>query len=351
MTTTKIFVAALVCCLGLGFSSKVSANSWRVNSDKRANANFQDLNAAMADERVTDGDTLYMDKRCTIATEQTISKKVTIIGPGYFIGENDADEAYFSNAINLEADSIKLTGLHISNINIRENNAVIERCRVTGDIVATEKYENDNAYIRSCFLTGAIKGQNANGSDGWNVLNNIFYLAELKTCIDQFENILVDHNTFNLQYYNYRPQAIGANVSQSIITNNIIFQGYTKSNPVMCTSTELQNTINNNVSNYNFDSDNVYPNNLIITSLKVADIFKAQGTASTDSYYSRINYSDIDVFGSDGATCGVTAGGYPYVLHGYPLFVPRIESLTVGQENEDYYSSVRLKMVIKTQTK
>ena len=346
--TTKFFFAAVMCCMGLGLATEASANSWRVNYDKRANADFQDLNAAMADDRVANGDTLYMDKGCTISTEQTISKAVTVIGPGYFIGENDADEAYFSNDINLEADGIKLTGLHISNVNIRENNAVIERCRVTGDITATEKYENDNACIRSCFVTGAIKGQGTNGSDEWNVLNNIFYLAELKTCIDQFENILVDHNTFNLQYHNWTPQAIGANVSQSRITNNIIFQDYTKSNPVRCTNSELQNTISNNVSNYNFDSDNVYPKNLIITGLKETDIFKAQGKASIDSYYGRINYSDIDAFGSDGASCGVTAGGYPYVDYGYPLFVPRIESITIPSQ-PDANGNLPVRIVVKNQ--
>jgi hypothetical protein len=154
MTTKKFFVAALVCCLGLGFSSKASANSWRVNIDKRANADFQDLNAAM--EKVSEGDTIYMDKGCTLSSVQRITTPVTIIGPGYFIGENDADEAYLSNSLYLEADGIKITGLHTSAIYVRANDIVVERCRITGDVYAHETdYESDNFLLCSSFLNNS----------------------------------------------------------------------------------------------------------------------------------------------------------------------------------------------------
>ena len=345
---SKFFFAAFVCCMGLGFATEASANSWRVHSDKRAKATFLDLNAAMADSRVAYGDTLYMDKGCTISSEQTITKKVTVVGPGYFIGENDADEAYFSNSIYIDADSVKLTGLHTSAINIRANAAVIERCRVTGNITAKEQYENDGAQIRSCFLTGNIQGQGVNGSDEWNILNNIFYVTKRDSCIIKMDNALIDHNTFNLQYYDYQPLAISDNVSNSVITNNIFYQGYSKSNPVRCTNQDLQNTITNNVSNYNFSSN--YPDNLIITDLKLTALFRAVG--SDDSYYNRVSYSDVDTYGTSGSACGVTGGAYPYVLHGYPMFMPRIESFTVEKLNEEMYEyGIRVNMVIKSQNK
>lgn len=351
MTSTQSITAAILCCLSLVYSIEASANSWRVNYDKRANADFQDLNAAMTDGRVVNGDTLYLDKGCTISSQQTVTKSVTVIGPGYFIGENDADEAYFSNTIFIEASGVKLTGLHTSSIEVRENDAVIERCRVTGNITATEQYENDGAQIRSCFLKGNIKGQGTNGADGWNILNNIFYLNELDSCINRIDNALIDHNTFNLQYYNWNPCAMGYGVTSSVITNNIIFQGYGKSNPVRCTDLDLNNTIRNNVSNYNFDTGGNYPNNLIITNLKITDLFKAAGSAETDSYYARINYADIDIYGSDGKTCGANAGGYPYVVHGYPLHVPRIENLTISDNQGEsiYDSQITLQMTIKVQ--
>jgi hypothetical protein len=110
----------------------------------------------------------------------------------------------------------------------------------------------------------------------------------------------------------------------------------------------LHNTIRHNVSNYSFASEEAYPGNRIITSLRIQDLFKAAGSPLTDSYYSRIAHSEADTSGSDGLACGVTQGGYPYVAHGYPLFVPRFESITVpSQPGED--GKLRIRMVIKNQ--
>lgn len=344
MTTTKIFVAALVCCLGLGFSSKVSANSWRVNSDKRANANFQDLNAAMADERVTDGDTLYMDKRCTIATEQTISKKVTIIGPGYFIGENDADEAYFSNAINLEADGIKLTGLHISNVNIRENNAIIERCRVTGNIIATEKYENDEADIHSCFIEGHIVGNSDNGSsEDWKITNNIFYDTQYNgMCIEHFRNVVIDHNSF----YKTGWQELLYNVKNSSFTNNIVMKtntGYFFKN----TAPEDNNIFSHNVLTTSLGNN--YPNNQQIA-INPSIVFNSPDSLNLDMSYSLPDDSPAKDYAEDGSDCGPFTGAHPYVMSGYPLYVPRFESITIPSQ-PDQSGNLTIQMIIKNQNK
>lgn len=342
MTTKKFFVAALVCCLSLGFFSKASANSWRVNSDKRANANFQDLNAAMADERVADGDTLYMDKKCTIAAEQTISKKVTIIGPGYFIGENQADEAYFSNAINLEADGIKLTGLHISNVNIRENNAVIERCRVTGNIVATEKYENDGACIRSCFIEGHIVGNSDNGSgEDWEITNNIFYDIQYDgMCIEHFRNAVIDHNTF----YKTGWQEVLYDVKNSSFTNNVVMKtnvGYYFKN----TSPEDNNIFSHNVLTTNLGND--YPNNKQID-VTPSLVFISPEALNRDTAYELPEDSPARGYAEDGSDCGPFTGAHPYVMSGYPLYVPRFESITIPSQ-PDANGNLPVRIVVKNQ--
>ena len=113
---------------------QAAAKSWRVNYDTFANADFRTINEAMSSESVTDGDTLYLDKGCRLNDQQTVSKAVTIIGPGYFIGENNADEAYINNDVYIVADGVKLTGLHTNSIYVRAADAVVERCRVTGTI-------------------------------------------------------------------------------------------------------------------------------------------------------------------------------------------------------------------------
>lgn len=347
MTSTQSITAAILCCLSLVYSIETSANSWRVNYDKRANADFQDLNAAMTDGRVVNGDTLYLDKGCTISSQQTISKTVTVIGPGYFIGENDADEAYFSNTIFIEASDVKLTGLHTSSIAVRENNVVIERCRVTGYIAASQGYENDNASIFSCFINGYVEGQGANGADEWKILGNIFYAQNpsFYNLISNFDNVLIDHNT--LYYFRNAYTSIISSVFNSTITNNIIVCDYYTVSNIANTSVENGNSISHNISNKEINNSDVNPNN-ILADIKQATIFNENG--ERDANYIEALPAEWMIYASDGGSVGAFGGAYPYVKNGYPLYVPRFESISVpSQPGQD--GKLHINLVIKNQNK
>lgn len=386
MTTKKFFVAALVCCLGLGFSSKASANSWRVNIDKRANADFKDLNAAM--EKVSEGDTIYMDKGCTLSSVQRITTPVTIIGPGYFIGENDADEAYLSNSLYLEADGIKITGLHTSAIYVRANDIVVERCRITGDVYAHETdYESDNFLLCSSFLYNSSLWAGNKEVDGMQILNNIFYRSTNVYFLNDLRNALVDHNTMVMidDSYGY---LIGK-AYNSTISNNILFRrGYSNWNYYMAyVGAEYDNIITNNVGNGTWGTD-IYPNNVSESDAELKNFFVCSGedmsrdvffdqtrtesmTISVDESSQEILIVNADVTTSSVASETVTTnhfapkkakyynadygyghfgGAYPYVMHGYPLYVPRFESIVVPSQ-PDANGNLKVRMVIKNQNK
>lgn len=354
---SNIFFAALMCCLSLVFATEVSANSWRVNPDQRAGADFLDLNAAMADERVVDGDILYMDKGSTIATEQTISKKVTIVGPGYFIGENDADEAYFSNTMYLSANGIKITGLHTSTVYLSACNLVIERCRVTGDISVTSSEDCRATKILSCFISGQVRGTGTKSAK-WEILNNLF-IHDKGTAIYGLEDALIDHNLvrclMNCDYSNNLNQ-----VFNSTITNNIIwaydswYGSYDRS---------INNYDNWSLSDGNRISHNLFstkakanfPNNKFgITALVGEDdlaIFTpVESTEARDNYWIINSNGPAAKYAEDGSDCGPFAGAYPYVLCGYPLYVPRFESITVpSQPNEEGKLIINMKIVNQNQ--
>lgn len=341
---SKTFFAALMCCLSLVFATEASANSWRVNPDQRAGADFLDFNAAMADERVVDGDILYMDKGSTIATQQTISKKVTIVGPGYFIGENDADEAYLSNVVNLTANGIKITGLHTSSLILAASDIVIERCRVTGNIVANSS-DATNCSIRSSIIVG---GQATGGAAfGWEIVNNIFYKnvndTNYASCpIYSFSNALIDHNI--IIYYNSWGAYSINEITNSTITNNIILNS-SSNYGIANNSLSSNNIISHNVLNTSGYSD--YPNNKYNTTISFV------GTPSTnqrDESYQLPEDSPAKGYAEDGSDCGPFAGAYPYVLCGYPLYVPRFESITVpSQPNEEGKLIINMKIVNQNQ--
>ena len=362
--TTKSFFAAALCCMGLSFATEASANSWRVNYDSRANADFQDLNAAMADERVADGDTLYMDKGCTISTMQTITKAVTIIGPGYFIGENDADEAYFSNYLVLTAAKTKITGLHTSGIELQNDNIIIERCRVTGIIYAnTTNHTTDKVSIRQCYINNnagvCINGSN---STGWEIANNIIYHingdagTNIYYSITSLQNAYIDHNAIHHVNYgrNSNYSYIFMNVEKSTITNNIAYNmssySYYTTN-CFGNGYDLNsgNKISHNVFSGTNYSSNGFPNNKgNMENLSVYDQWP--GDYYRDDHYTLSENSIAKGYAEDGSDCGPFAGAYPYVLSGYPLYVPRFESIKIPSQ-PDENGKLNIHMVIKNQNK
>ena len=101
MKAKQIFKAALAAAV-LTFvgAQTVSAKSWRVNNNSTKKANFVDINAAMASADVVAGDTLYLDPGCVMASSQTISKAVTVIGTGYFL-QNGLVAATINNSVSI----------------------------------------------------------------------------------------------------------------------------------------------------------------------------------------------------------------------------------------------------------
>lgn len=356
---SNIFFAALMCCLSLVFATEASANSWRVNPDQRAGADFLDLNAAMADERVVDGDILYMDKGSTIATEQTITKKVTIVGPGYFIGENDADEAYLSNVLYIEADGAKITGLHTSTVYIRNNNVIIERCRITGNIQceASSSFDNNNAHILSCFIVGHIQGANKTGySSGWEIANNIIYEPNQYGDVFNFlSNAQITHNFVHSSGGSWGEHFIVRTVVGSTITNNILINYYNNSCVFMNVNLTDNNTVSHNIMT---NSYTIYPNNIANSSYASSQpkgLIVCDGSIDRDSYYVYNPESPAYGYGENSTeenpiACGPFDGPYPYVMCGYPLYVPRFESITVpSQPNEEGKLIINMKIVNQNQ--
>ena len=350
---TKNLFAAVVCCASLVMATEASAKSFRVNFDTRAHADFQDLNAAMSSNLVSNGDTLYMDKGCTITTAQTVNKQVTIIGPGYFIGENDADEAYISSSLYLEEDGIKITGLHTSDIYVRAENIVIERCRVTGCINGSEakSFPNDNASIRSCFINGYIRGAGSDGALGWNIVNNIIYQysgTSNQNPIYNFSQTLVDHNVIrNYNYAGYSTYSFCLyNIWNSTITNNIIVDQCFNSNCINNHALSDNNTISHNLLSATSYSD--YPNNKF--EQYTNSIFTLDYTdtnSKRDINYVLSENSPAKGYAEDGGDCGPFSGAYPYVMSGFPLYVPRFESVNVPSSPTN--GKLRVTLTVKNQ--
>ena len=122
----QLFFAALACaCL---FSNNVFAKIWRVNNNAGINANFTTLQAAH--DGAASGDTLYVEGSSQTYGSLTCSKKLCIIGPGYYLNENPGNQA-----LGLTAQSASLdfgagsAGSELMGMNVASNPVVCQSMR------------------------------------------------------------------------------------------------------------------------------------------------------------------------------------------------------------------------------
>ena len=73
----------LLSLLVVTVAASVQAKSWKIGPSSVTGMDFASINAAMSSSNVASGDTLYLDQYYNEKNEQTVTKKVVIIGTGY----------------------------------------------------------------------------------------------------------------------------------------------------------------------------------------------------------------------------------------------------------------------------
>ncbi|MEL6717566.1 MAG: hypothetical protein AAFP82_02535 [Bacteroidota bacterium] len=130
----------------LGMNTSIWATTFRVNNTPNTDADFDNLIDAHAIAR--DGDTLLIEGGADSYGDFTMTKRLTLIGPGYFLDEN-SDNVISNpakiNSITLDPTSTnnpstgaagsKLIGLDFgfssvfSTVRINVNDVVVQKCR------------------------------------------------------------------------------------------------------------------------------------------------------------------------------------------------------------------------------
>ncbi len=287
----------------------------RVNNNPAADPDYATLQAA--NDAASNGDTIYVEGSPTDYDGADISKKLVIIGPGYFLTDNDSTQAFgisatFKSAIDFQAGSA---------------GSIITGCKINGGIGL---YVNDISIIRC------------------NV-------AVITNYMDVSNILILQNYTGSLNMVGY-----GKKVTNSVISNNIV-GGYMN---FISTSGNLQ-IVNNILTNggvvisaYNASMANniiVAPNGTIALNTGNAinnNIFSGAGTNANGNLYNvvmanvfvdfsgSLNYSDDAKWklktgspaigaGVSGIDCGVFGGPTPYVLSGIPN-LPHIYAATIA---------------------
>jgi len=309
--------------------------------------NFQEAHDAS-----NPGDTIMMHPGSRFGTA-TMSIKLVVIGPGYFLSQNANLQA---NALGMDSTSF---GGTLSISNATANGSVFVGCtisangiNITGDNIADITFQrcwllgntNSGAYgvtlvssasnitFQQCAFKGS--GVSAQGSaTGSNIsfINCLFYVNNFGTGI-HFSNGL-PHSGF---------------------LRNCIFNSFSGGsfNFVLDGAWLIQNSIANNANN-NFNSAGITFQNCIGTSIQFpagngnlqnqpwANIFTLTG--STDAQYTLKAGSPAIGAGIGGTNCGIFGGTAPYKLSGIPS-VPTIYAISSPQGNTPTVNTVQINL-------
>ncbi|MCJ7448440.1 MAG: hypothetical protein MUO72_12185 [Bacteroidales bacterium] len=298
----------------------------RVNNSAAADADY--LTLQEANDNATTGDTIYVEGSPATYAGAEISRKLCIIGPGYFLSDNDSTQAnsldaniYGTVDFITGSEGSLITGMKVNAIYIRVNEIVITRCNV-GDIGF---YDNSaNSLITQNYATG-IRTYSGNLTNSI-ISNNIVYTT-----------ITTGSTSYPLQITNnvvQGPGYIPINVYYSTIANNIT----TSTNNI---AVNTGNTIINNISAGAGTNANGNKYNVVMTTVFV-------------DYSGSLNYSDDAKWklkagspaigaGVSGVDCGVFGGTTPYVLSGIPALPHIYEAAIPGVA----YSGTGLSCTIK----
>jgi len=294
----------------------------RVNNDPRVKADFTSLQDA--NDNASDGDTIYMEGSATSYDGAIITKKLVIVGPGYFLSENPntqaiTTEAEFSANLQFKAGSqgstIEGCDIYHNLIQIYVDSITVKRCKVysiefhdtISDLLIIQNYID---YQIKCNTSNVIVSNTI-------IANNI--LAGGSTGILVYSNsgpLLITNNIVcNVM------SSFPINVFNSNIQNNIL------TGPGASVAQNTGNSIINNLfATTGTDADgNKYNMNM---ALVFAD-FSGSGDYSADSKWQLKEGSPAIGAGIGGVDCGVFGGTYPYVLSGIPEF-PHIYSASIA---------------------
>ena len=306
-------------------AQNASAKIWRVNNNLGINADFKDLPAAIT--AAAAGDTIMVEASATAYSGPTLTKKLIIIGAGYYFDDatpNPKTQAN-TNATNIgsvnfnsgSAGSV-MEGFATSAIFLNESNITFERNNVSNYFyiayAANSVCTNDT--IRQNVIYGMIAG-NATG---------------------KASNLLIYNNIFNGPAMQFSSNA--NNISGYFI-NNVSVNSY----PISCTNFTFQNNILNNANFGAYLSSNSFFNNITTNSglptvngnqlnVNLNDVFvgysSGTGYSSDGRYKLKAGSPAIGAGSINGGTvdCGAFGGPAPYVLSGMPS-IPSIYVLTV----------------------
>jgi hypothetical protein len=347
-----IMAVALVLNLNDGF-----AKIWRVNNNGGVAADFTTLQAAH--NGAASGDTIHLEGSPDSYGGLTCSKKLVIIGPGFFLGENPNTQAValpayvggISFNVGSEGSVIMGCDFNGSAVNIFCNDIVIKRNKFSQRNGATLDYYMGqiNIYYQS---------NNSNLSVN-NVIISQNFGCEISNTSRAANGVLVSNNYLGFNGYGGDgTTSTGVNMhgnTVAIFQNNIFRRGkvvaynsnFTNNIMVAGTFEGSGNLLANNIgAGTQFGNANGNQQNV-----DMATVFLGGGSGISSDGAWKLKAGSPAIGAGFGSTagnvidCGMYGGAFPYVLSGMPP-IPSVyffENQPVGSNADPIDVNIKVK--------
>lgn len=314
-----------LCALLFILCQNASAKIWRVNNNLGIAADFTDLPAAVT--AAAAGDTIMVEASASSYSAPTLTKKLVIIGTGYFFTDATPNPKTQANTnvsnigspyFNAGSAGSVVEGCSIAAVYLNESNITLERNNISNYVYpgfAANSISNNDT-IRQNFIYGLIAGNATAKASNLLVYNNIFnglgvgFSSNVNNISGYFINNDFLYNSasscanFTFQNNIFYSANFGSYLSSNSFFNNITNNTGLPSGNGNQLSVNLDNVFVGYSSGTGFSSDGRY---------KLKTGSPAVGAGS-------LNSVTVD--------CGAFGGPAPYILSGMPS-IPSIYVLTV----------------------
>lgn len=360
--TILMGIAALMIC------GTVNATSWRVCSKPEAGANFLSVAAAVASNTVFSGDTLYLEPgHVERGGEIIIDKRLTIIGTGYYLIENNinamsADASVFANSsTHLNAEGTNVFGCtFIHNLSINSNTHIVAgNCLMDGlnssgqeltirdNIIRNQLYSGyttEASTIENNIIIGRLLTYYSYGAWGWS---------------DYWINCTFRNNTIVAEVEN---DFVALGFSNCNIYNNIIINAHTGFSTTTDATTQTIDTTRYSTLAINAPASkgNTVQNNVLSTASNaefyncvfnkgVEDVLIWNNANNLEEKYKHIANGPAVGAGLNGTTCGAYGtvnGSREYQPAGIPQYRPYIYDANIDDTptNNTINASFKIKV-------
>tara|TARA_R110002020_G_scaffold117278_2_gene268008 strand:- start:59 stop:1165 length:1107 start_codon:yes stop_codon:yes gene_type:complete len=309
----------------LFFGPIVHAKIWRVNNQSNydnttawgdnyggtpAYPVFKQINQAVANANVMDSDTLHIEGSSIIYADATITKRLVIIGPGFFLTENSkvANSTYDASigriGFNAGSELSQLIGMNIvsagsssdGTIYINVNNITVKRCRIVRDIQFATQL-TDVFILQNFFVSSSSNAIVGNGSSSFIPPQDIIFnnnIVQTKLIWSNRQILECNNNVFDGP-----ANELNLDFNTGSFQNNILKAAGITAN--------INDGTNNNVEYNTVSNSGVFADTPgVVWEPAMTNLFVSGGT--TDGQYQLRPDATSNVNGSDGTERGSFGG-------------------------------------------